>query len=83
MSKRLRLSAVGSAVLLLSTVAPAMAQDAGEPLELELDWDGGTRRERVTLEGASGTFAFEGIPPDADVVVDPDGWVLMRLAGES
>lgn len=75
--------ATGDLVVTLRQVQGEYAPRFRLPLELELAWDGGTRRERVTLEGASGTFAFEGIPPDADVVVDPDGWVLMRLAGES
>ena len=53
------------------------------PMDVELRWDGEVRRERITLEGASGSFTFTDVPPGAEVVVDPDGWVLKRLAGAS
>jgi aminopeptidase N len=53
------------------------------PLELEFAWEGGSRRERVVLDGAEETFVFPGVPPAARVTVDPDGRVLKRLAGGS
>jgi len=51
------------------------------PLTLEFQWGSNRQRASVTLEGASGVFTFPGVPIDARVTVDPDGWVLKRLAG--
>ena len=53
------------------------------PLELELRWDDQTRRERVVLEGAREAFVFDDVPASAQVTVDPNGYVLKRLAGGS
>jgi aminopeptidase N len=53
------------------------------PLELEFAWEGGSRRERVVLDGAEETFVFPGVSSAARVTVDPDGRVLKRLAGGS
>ncbi|MDT8341885.1 MAG: M1 family metallopeptidase, partial [Longimicrobiales bacterium] len=53
------------------------------PVTLELRWGGERRRERVVLEGAATVFDFAGVPPDARVTVDPDGWVLKRVVGGS
>jgi aminopeptidase N len=53
------------------------------PLEIELRWDGEIRRERILLEEARETFRFPGVPASAQVVVDPGGRILKRLAGGS
>jgi aminopeptidase N len=50
------------------------------PLELELRWQGGSRRERVEVTGAEETFRFEGVPGPVEVVVDPDLELLKRIA---
>lgn len=53
------------------------------PLTLEFQWSGNRERSEVVLEGESGIFTFPGVPAGARVTVDPDGWVLKRLAGGS
>jgi aminopeptidase N len=53
------------------------------PIELELRWDGESRREEIVLESGRDVFVFPGVPPSAQVTVDPDGHVLKRLAGGS
>lgn len=67
-----------------------LAQDQGGyaprfrlPLELEFRWGEETRRERIVLEGAREAFAFPDVPASAQVTVDPDGYVLKRLAAGS
>jgi aminopeptidase N len=51
------------------------------PLELELRWEGGDRRERVQVTGATHTFRFDVPTGPVTVVVDPDGVLLKRLTG--
>jgi aminopeptidase N len=51
------------------------------PLELELRWEGGDRRERVQVTGAAHTFRFDVPTGPVTVVVDPDGVLLKRLTG--
>jgi aminopeptidase N len=51
------------------------------PITLEFQWSGNRERDSVTLRGTQGIFTFPGIPADARVTVDPDGWILKRLAG--
>jgi aminopeptidase N len=51
------------------------------PITLEFQWSGNRERDSVTLRGTQGVFTFPGIPADARVTVDPDGWILKRLAG--
>jgi len=49
------------------------------PLELELLWDGGGRRERVEIDGPRSSFSFSVPSPLLSVVVDPDGRVLVDV----
>jgi aminopeptidase N len=49
------------------------------PLELELRWQGGSRRERVEITGAEATFRFDAGPGPVEVVVDPDLVLLKRV----
>ncbi|HSG50322.1 MAG TPA: M1 family aminopeptidase [Longimicrobiales bacterium] len=53
------------------------------PVTLDFQWGSHRVRETVTLEGASEVFTFPGVPSDARVTVDPDGWILKRLAAGS
>jgi aminopeptidase N len=53
------------------------------PLDLELGWRTGTRRERVVVEGEETTWTFETPDPFETVVLDPDGWLLHEEAAAS
>ena len=82
----LAVETAGDAGSLRVTVAQVQGDYAPRfrlPLELELSWEGGSRREEIVLEGARNSFTFPGVPASARVVVDPDGYVLKRLAGGS
>jgi aminopeptidase N len=50
------------------------------PVTLEFRWGSDRERTEVILDGAEGVFTFPGIPAEARVTVDPDGWILKRLA---
>jgi aminopeptidase N len=50
------------------------------PLDLELGWRTGTRRERVVVEGSETTWRFDTPDPIETVVLDPDGWLLHEEA---
>ena len=53
------------------------------PMELEIgDSAGGTRRYPIELTERTHSFRFSASGPAQAVRVDPDGWVLKRLAGE-
>ena len=53
------------------------------PLELEiLDGDGDAQRHSVELTERGHVFRFAASGPARSVCVDPDRWVLKRLAGE-
>jgi aminopeptidase N len=51
------------------------------PLTLEFQWGGGRERFDIVLEAEEedGVFSFPGVPADARVTVDPDGWLLKRV----
>jgi aminopeptidase N len=51
------------------------------PLTLEFQWGGDRERFDIVLEAeeAEGVFSFPGVPADARVTVDPDGWLLKRV----
>jgi aminopeptidase N len=51
------------------------------PVELELGWRTGTRRERVVMEGREASYVFDTPDPLETVTVDPDGWLLHVPAG--
>ncbi len=51
------------------------------PVTLELYWGANRERRSVTLRGSEGVFRFPGVPSTARVTVDPDSWILKRLAG--
>lgn len=59
--------------------APAPSFDI--PVDVEVTWDGGSHRETVRSTGASATIRVPDAPPDATVVLDPDGWLLHRRSG--
>ena len=46
------------------------------PMEIELVWDDGSRRESVYLDGPLSRFTFALPEEPSAVVLDPDGWVL-------
>ena len=50
------------------------------PVTLQFQWEGGRERATVVLDGEEGVFTFPGVPAEARVTVDPDGWILKRLA---
>ena len=63
------------------TVTVRQLQDASWPrfhipIEIELAWEGGSRRERVELDGPESTFVFSIPAPPTAIELDPDGWVL-------
>ncbi|HEY7530100.1 MAG TPA: M1 family metallopeptidase, partial [Gemmatimonadota bacterium] len=49
------------------------------PLDLELGWRTGTRRERVVVEGREATWTLDTPDPLETVVLDPDGWLLHEM----
>ncbi len=53
------------------------------PLELEIvDGGGEARRHQIELTERGHTFRFAASGPAGSVRVDPDGWVLKRMAGK-
>jgi aminopeptidase N len=46
------------------------------PLELELAWEGGSRRERIEVREAETVVVFETPAPLRSVTPDPGGWLL-------
>ena len=54
------------------------------PMELEIvDGEGGAQRHPIELTEQSQVFRFAAPGPARSVRVDPDGWVLKRLASEA
>ena len=52
-------------------------------MELEIiDGEAGAQRHPIELSERSHVFRFAAQGPARSVRVDPDGWVLKRLAGE-
>jgi aminopeptidase N len=49
------------------------------PLTLDLVWEGGRERHEVVVDARTATFTLPGVPPDARVEVDPEGWLLARI----
>lgn len=49
------------------------------PLTIEFRFNGTSVREEVLMDGASASWFFSEVPGDAEVVVDPDGWILKRV----
>ncbi|HUP21118.1 MAG TPA: M1 family aminopeptidase [Gemmatimonadota bacterium] len=52
------------------------------PVDLGLEWEGGSRVERVWLEGADGEWTFETPAPVRSVVIDPGVRLLWEPVGE-
>jgi aminopeptidase N len=52
------------------------------PLELELGWRTGTRRERVVVDGPEASWTFDTPDPLETVTLDPDAWLLHQVAHE-
>ncbi len=48
------------------------------PVEIGIETRTGTVKERVTIASASTPFHFETSEKPEDVILDPDGWVLMK-----
>ncbi|MBA2565568.1 MAG: M1 family metallopeptidase [Gemmatimonadetes bacterium] len=53
------------------------------PLDLELGWRSGTRREVVSVQGLETSWTFETPEPLETVVLDPDGWLLHEVQRRS
>ena len=51
------------------------------PLDLELVWEGGSRRERVNIVNAREVFTFTTPAPLLRVDLDPDRWLLYAREG--
>jgi aminopeptidase N len=51
------------------------------PIELELEWEGGRRRETVRVQYPRETFTFPVPGRLVRVTLDPDGWLLHALEG--
>ena len=49
-------------------------------IDVEVSWAGGSHRETVRSTGEMVTIRVPGAPADAQVVLDPDGWLLHRRA---
>lgn len=47
-------------------------------VDIQVEWDGGTVRQTVALDGSGTTLTIDGAPADARIVLDPDGWLLHR-----
>ncbi len=73
-------AADGSLAVTLREIQESYAPRFRLPVVLRLRWDGGERREQVELDGDSGHWEFQGVPPSAEVVVDPDHDLLVRVA---
>jgi aminopeptidase N len=51
------------------------------PLEVELFWEGGSRRERLQITNAREVFTFSTPGPLTRVDLDPDRWLLYAREG--
>ena len=51
------------------------------PMDIVLVWDGGSRRERVTIVNAREVFSFITPAPLTRVDFDPDRWMLYQREG--
>ena len=74
-------SARGEATVVLTQVQKASWPRFTASSELELMWNGGSRREKIEVAGKAQTFTFRVPGPLSQVILDPDGWLLFTMAG--
>jgi aminopeptidase N len=74
-------NARGEATVVMRQVQKASWPRFTAPLELELTWNGGSRRQKIDVAGERQVFTFPVPGPLTRVVLDPDGWLLFRMAG--
>jgi aminopeptidase N len=76
-------TARGEATVTLRQVQKASWPRFTTPVELELTWNGGSRRVKVEMTGERQTFTFPVPGPLTGLTLDPDGWLLFTMAGGS
>jgi aminopeptidase N len=76
-------NARGEATVVLRQVQKASWPRFTVPIELELTWNGGSQRVKVDVTGERQTFSFPVPGPLTRVALDPDGWLLFTMSGES
>jgi aminopeptidase N len=74
--KRTYDSARGEATIVLTQVQKASWPRFTASSEIELTWNGGSRREKIDVAGKAQTFTFRVPGPLTQVTLDPDGWLL-------
>jgi aminopeptidase N len=71
----------GEVIVVVSQVQSVEWPRFSTPLELELAWQGGSRREKVQVNNGRETYTFRVPSRIVRVSLDPDGWVLHALEG--
>jgi aminopeptidase N len=71
----------GEVVVIITQVQNPEWPRFDTPLVLELEWEGGSRRETVRVQYPRETFTFPVPARLLRVNLDPDGWLLHALEG--
>jgi aminopeptidase N len=71
----------GEAILVITQIQNTDWPRFQMPLDVELVWEGGSRRERVNVVNAREVFTFRTPAPLLRVDLDPDRWLLYAREG--
>jgi aminopeptidase N len=74
-------SSRGEAIIVITQVQRPEWPRFDTPVEIELEWPGGRRRETVQVTYPRETFTFPVPARPQRVTIDPDGWLLHALEG--